>query len=240
MIIYFSGTGNSFSIAKRLGKKLSEIVIPLKHAFNNGDDAITFVFPLYCEDIPPHVRGFLKSFMLKDHQSVMAICTSGGGIGNAEYTFNKIMTDKGLKVKKFLNAPMIDNSFPVLFGSEVNHRQLDEEAIVEHFLKMTCTSQPRFNPLHKVTELLVYNTLTRRFLKKNVDVEQCVGCGKCIRICPNDNIDLLNKKAVINKSCTECFGCVHVCPNQAIYIRKRLTLKNQYTNKNIQINELNQ
>jgi flavodoxin len=32
MIIYFSGTGNSFSIAKKLGARINEPVVPLKKA----------------------------------------------------------------------------------------------------------------------------------------------------------------------------------------------------------------
>ncbi|PAB59294.1 EFR1 family ferrodoxin [Anaeromicrobium sediminis] len=239
MIIYFSGTGNSFSIAKRLGEKINEQVIPLKRAFNNGDENIIFVFPLYCEDIPPHVRKFLGTFKINNNQNVMAICTSGGGIGNAEYTFNRIMEKKGLIVKKFLSAPMIDNSFPVLFGGEVNRVFVDEDAIVNRFMNMTYNNSSSFNPMHKVTELLVYNSLTKRLFRKKVDKEKCIGCGKCEQICPNNNIQILNNTAVVKDDCTECFGCIHICPQQAIYVRKKVQKKNQYINENIDVNELN-
>lgn len=239
MIVYFSGTGNSYSIAKRLGHKMNEKVVPLKRAFNTGDKNMVFVFPLYCEDIPPHVRVFLKNFDIKSDQNVMAICTSGGGIGNAEYTFNKIMERKGIKVKKFLSAPMTDNSFPVLFAGEINTSFVDENEIVNRFLTMTYHNASTFNPMHKLIELVVYNALTRRLLKKKIDEDICVGCGKCKQICPNDNIKILNDKAHVNNECTECFGCVHVCPKQAIYVRKRLHKNNQYMNEHIDVSELN-
>ncbi|MCH4887662.1 4Fe-4S dicluster domain-containing protein [Acidaminobacter sp. JC074] len=105
---------------------------------------------------------------------------------------------------------------------------------------MTYINNSNFHPIHKATELLVYNAVTRKFLRKKVDEEKCIACGKCQMICPYDNIQLINKKAHVNSNCTECFGCVHVCPRQAIYVRKRLSKNNQYINKNIDVNELNQ
>jgi ferredoxin len=169
----------------------------------------------------------------------MAICTSGGGIGNAEFTFNRIMKKKGIEVVKFLSAPMIDNSMPILLGGAVNRVDIDEDKIVDRFINMTYKNQSTFNSIHKATELAVYNPLVRKLLTKKVMEDQCVACGKCESICPNDNIQIVDGTAVINKHCTECFGCVHICPKQAIYVRKPIGKTSQYINKNIDINDMN-
>lgn len=42
-------------------------------------------------------------------------------------------------------------------------------------------------------------------------VDKCVGCKLCIKTCPYDAIDLVNKKAVINDRCTLCGACVEAC-----------------------------
>lgn len=45
---------------------------------------------------------------------------------------------------------------------------------------------------------------------------KCIGCGKCVRVCPFDAIDMVEKKAIINEKCTACGQCVEACPVKAI------------------------
>lgn len=44
----------------------------------------------------------------------------------------------------------------------------------------------------------------------------CIGCGKCIPVCPFGALTLANGKAVCNSACTLCGACVPVCPVKAI------------------------
>jgi len=49
--------------------------------------------------------------------------------------------------------------------------------------------------------------------------ENCIGCGKCVKICPKQAIVIQKKKSVIDSNlCIGCFECMHVCPAQAIDI----------------------
>ncbi|MDR7856849.1 electron transfer flavoprotein subunit alpha [Tissierella sp.] len=45
---------------------------------------------------------------------------------------------------------------------------------------------------------------------------KCIGCGKCVRVCPFDAINMMDKKAVINEKCTACGQCIEACPVDAI------------------------
>ncbi|MFX0098482.1 MAG: DUF362 domain-containing protein [Candidatus Hodarchaeota archaeon] len=52
-----------------------------------------------------------------------------------------------------------------------------------------------------------------------IKVEKCVGCGKCVPICPVQAISIIDKKAVIDRdACVECSTCyrIAICPNKAI------------------------
>ena len=46
--------------------------------------------------------------------------------------------------------------------------------------------------------------------------EKCVGCGACIKVCPFDAINMVDKKAVITDKCTACGQCIAKCPVKAI------------------------
>ena len=51
----------------------------------------------------------------------------------------------------------------------------------------------------------------------NVNKEKCIGCTKCIKDCPVNDIFLDGNKANIkNKSCIKCGHCIAVCPTKAI------------------------
>jgi len=52
--------------------------------------------------------------------------------------------------------------------------------------------------------------------------EKCIGCSKCIPVCPYQAITLVNKIAVIDlNACTLCGACVPECPVYAIVIEKK-------------------
>ncbi len=52
----------------------------------------------------------------------------------------------------------------------------------------------------------------------SVDRGQCIGCAKCIYVCPSDAIRIISNKAVIDPTkCIKCGNCVEICPVYAIY-----------------------
>ncbi|MCK4936484.1 MAG: electron transfer flavoprotein subunit alpha [Elusimicrobiales bacterium] len=49
---------------------------------------------------------------------------------------------------------------------------------------------------------------------------KCIGCGKCVPVCPFAAVQMIDKKAVMNEACTFCGACVQVCPVDAITIER--------------------
>lgn len=46
--------------------------------------------------------------------------------------------------------------------------------------------------------------------------DRCVGCTRCLKICPTEAIRLVNGKAsIIGEKCIDCGECIRICPNHA-------------------------
>ena len=43
--------------------------------------------------------------------------------------------------------------------------------------------------------------------------DACIGCGKCVELCPLNNIHLESGRPVWGKNCTHCMACICYCPN---------------------------
>jgi len=57
-----------------------------------------------------------------------------------------------------------------------------------------------------------------------VDKNKCNGCGRCVKLCPFNQIKIVDDLAIIDAGCTMCGVCQESCPAGAILIkRERLT-----------------
>lgn len=54
-----------------------------------------------------------------------------------------------------------------------------------------------------------------------INADKCIGCGKCIEICPQHTIQMQNGVSrIIPKNCIRCFCCHEMCPAKAIDIKQ--------------------
>ena len=61
--------------------------------------------------------------------------------------------------------------------------------------------------------------------------DKCIGCGKCVSVCPLNNIIMKDSKPQWENHCTHCMACIHQCPMAAIEFKKITINKNRYYNK---------
>ena len=56
-----------------------------------------------------------------------------------------------------------------------------------------------------------------------VDVERCIGCGKCVNSCPTNALEIVEGKAHLKdeRICDGFGSCIAVCPANALYIEER-------------------
>jgi Fe-S-cluster-containing hydrogenase component 2 len=59
-----------------------------------------------------------------------------------------------------------------------------------------------------------------------VDKRKCTECAKCISVCPQGAISIVNEIAIINNNnCIECGICTQACPHYAIYTKINIDMR---------------
>jgi len=57
--------------------------------------------------------------------------------------------------------------------------------------------------------------------KPKVNKNECIGCGKCAKVCPQKTIEIKDKVARIKRSnCIKCFCCQEFCPVGAMKVKR--------------------
>jgi NAD-dependent dihydropyrimidine dehydrogenase PreA subunit len=111
-------------------------------------------------------------------------------------------------IKKASDEGLVHKAFHVHLNTE-----LDEEAICN-----CCSCCCGIFQLYS-RGVMPYHCYTNYLAK--VDEENCLGCGKCVEICPMHTIDLIDAIAKVNElKCIGCGLCAHHCPEEAIQLKR--------------------
>lgn len=246
MILYFSGTGNSLYIAKKMAEKLNDRIVSIADLVNKGqhkisvkaDESIGFVYPVIACAPPDIVTNFVKKVVFDgyDNNYLYSVYNCAG---SPEYT-SRIMKEAGekagLKICGFFDVLMPGNYItpkrhlpPEKVQEYLDHCDERIAQIVSDVEKQVCNYKKEKHSfllsygLHKLAVL----EKTEKFI---VD-DTCVGCGKCADICSTQAITMQGKKPVREeKRCAFCLGCVNVCPTRALNVGNKTQGNPQYIN----------
>ena len=237
----FSGTGNSYSIAKAISGYFS--IEPELITSNKDKDVVEvedlqvgIVAPIYLNDIPKVVKEFiLKMSFTNTNTYVFAVLTSSSGKNKSGFkNINIALAQNNAKL-----ALAYDISMPSAFQERVDMASMLNEAPhkVAEIIKAIESRQENYT-LHGSTKLpknftklsFMYRPLSRMTI-----TDKCGGCGLCCKLCPTNNIVLQNGKAVKGKNCIVCTACANWCPQYAINSRM---LKGQYHHPEVNATDL--
>ena len=244
MIFCFSGTGNSRYIAKRIADELHENIIDLNEkiktnnysSIETGNDII-LVVPTYAWRIPRVVSNWLYKTKFVGAKRIWFVMNCGGEIGNAaKYNLmlakNKHLTYMGTKqilmpenYIAMFNAPQVDQAKKIVEKAEG-----DIKETIKYMKEGKVFSKPRHN-LYDCFMSGPVNPIFYRFFVK-ADAFQvndtCIGCNQCVKKCPMNNIQLIDRKPIWGDECTHCMACICYCPQEAIEYGKKSIGKPRY------------
>ncbi|MCL1983796.1 MAG: EFR1 family ferrodoxin [Methanomassiliicoccaceae archaeon] len=236
--IYFSGNGNTKYCVERFmerydGSPAVSIEDPAIIDLLQGNDDIVLGYPVHFGNVPKMVQDFLirnrEYFVGKN---IFVICTmrifSGDGAGCGA----KILREHGAVVTGGLHLTMPDcvSDLKAVKTPAENRQRIGkaESRIVESVeaLKQGRPTQDGMSSVHYAAGMLLQRMWvggkTKNYSDKlRIDDERCVGCGKCIGLCPMRNLSSSDGRIIPEGRCTMCYRCINNCPNKAITLLGR-------------------
>jgi len=242
-IYYFTGTGNSLKIAQLLCDKLKECELVSiasiweDEIIKSTSEKVGFVFPLYYAGLPKIVKDFISKMDFSNSEYFFTVVTNAGDITDLPlYQIEMILVKKSKKLNAGFFITMPNN---YIIGYDVHPK----EKQLEFFEKAYKKADEIVNIIEKQGDVLRLDTdenkrkRQAKFNKtfhENVNHndkefysdENCTSCGICEKICPVQNIILVDGKPEWQHRCQQCLACINYCPEKAIQFGTQ-TLKTQ-------------
>lgn len=235
MILYFSGTGNSLAIARKIAEATNDQVIPLTDAVKqdlSGEKRIGLVYPSYDFAPPPAVQKLLPMLRVSPQAYIFVVITCGAQVGISSWFARHVFEQKGARVV-YCNKIRVPDCAGIAYKRNPNKQIWKFSKYAARLERIVDDIKAERSGVHYGGwSLLGWLSMSTSFGQKMikpfmpvVNADKCIGCAKCARICPVGNITMqeragLKPIAVNGPDCTACLACVHFCPHQAMQLGK--------------------
>jgi ferredoxin len=202
-----------------------------------SDKPFVFVCPTYAWRIPRVFESFIRETHFTGSKKAYFVMTCGGETGNAIRYIRKLCAEKGFELMGLSSVVMPEN-YIALF--KVPDREETEAVIRKALPKIRAAAEliGSARPLPDESVNLIgrfYSTVVNPVFYPVIvhakgfrATEACVGCGKCEKLCPLNNIKLDSGKPVWGGHCTHCMACICSCPAEAIEYKNNSKGKPRY------------
>jgi len=233
--IYFSGTGNSKYALEVFLREYSDDLVLFSIEDKNliehitTHDEIVFSYPVQYSAVPKFLRDFIHSnSSVWQGKRVFIIATMALFSGDGAGVLGRLLKQYGATITGGLHLQMPDSiaDEKVLKRSLKKNTQLVEQAERKTIQAVACIKNGQYpqegmGALSRLAgfflQRLWFGHRTGKYSDKlKVDADKCIGCSKCVNICPTGNIIMTDNKADGTDKCTLCYRCVNACPKQAV------------------------
>ena len=234
IVYYFTGTGNSLSVAEGLCRRLGDCeLVSIASVTDSGmirpeADRIGIVCPVYFFGLPSLVAVFAGRLDLARPRYVFAAVTLGGSGGSTALSqldgiLRRGPAGKGLDAGFMARMP---GNYILMYGPPEGRRQQEilrnADRRVEEIADLVGRGHRAglsFSLLASLVHLIMYS----RFIAGVHDADRrftadgrCTSCGLCAEVCPVGNIRLEAGRPAWLHRCEQCLACIHLCPTEAI------------------------
>ena len=237
MILFFSGTGNSNYVAKRIADALGDALVNLNDRIKASDtssvetgERVIIVTPTYAWRIPRVVRDWLRKTELRGAKQAWFVMTCGSEIGNADKYNRELCAEKAISCMGTAQIVMPENYIAMFSAPQADKaRQIvtKAEPDIDRAIAAIQANQPFAPTRNNLYDRFMSGPVNPIFYKFCVKADAftvsdtCIGCGQCAKRCPMNNVTLKDGKPVWGNNCTHCMACICYCPVSAIEYGKK-------------------
>ena len=231
-------------IAKAIGEELlliPDLIREGRYEFALGKgERIGLCFPTHGWQVPRLVREFIGRLRidgLSNQTFCWALTTCGDNMGetmtilNRDLARNKALEhDGGPLQAESVFSVIMPESYVCLPFMKTDTEEREAMKIdtarhqLPHIIQMVEERRRGIEELEKGSTPRLYSYVIGAYFNKRmvhdrkftVDTAKCIGCGKCVKVCPVDNIQGTPPEWLHNGRCTSCLACYHYCPVHAI------------------------
>lgn len=233
--IYFSGTGNSrYALEAFLGKydetaKAFAIEDENIVHYIKDNEELVFSYSVQYSNIPKMLKDFIdQNQLLWKGKKVFVIATMGLFSGDGAGILARQLRKYGAQITGGLHLKMPDSiadekalKRPVEKNKELVRKAEEKIDRTVQSIKSGKLPQEGIGLLYHMAGLfgqrLYFYNKTKQYTDRiKVDIQKCIGCGKCVGSCPMKNLSIENSFAKARDRCTMCYRCINTCPKQAI------------------------
>jgi flavodoxin/Pyruvate/2-oxoacid:ferredoxin oxidoreductase delta subunit len=239
VIYYFSGTGNSLFIARKIAGKTDSVLIPIPAVINYDSitceaEIIGIVFPVYYATndcgVPLIVSRFIKKLKNINSKYIFAVCTSGymsgetienlsriiksrGGKLSAGYSINMSNKDLGKEIRQKLSGKFTGKQSITSLNSSTARLQKKndkKEKKIELIADAVNNKKPGKLETRSIMGKLVFAPLL--LLIKPVFKHRYEKLSNEKHLPFNKLIQLADRSFNVNDKCNVCSICEIICP----------------------------
>ncbi len=196
-------------------------------------------------NIPIIVQKFIKKLDKIGTKYIFAVCTYGGGVGSTLTILDEMIRARGGHLASGFGVQMPQNAFKKPFENKTklynnwknkkfvfiyeyinlkNEGWFDTDGffirLVSYFLLLfkpfllkSMSSKAGFSKSSKIK----INEIIQFMDKSYHTDDNCISCGTCSKICPVQNIKMVDEKPFWQHRCENCLACIKWCPQKAIH-----------------------
>jgi ferredoxin/flavodoxin len=236
---YFSGTGNTAWVVRRLAERLTElgdeVVTASCERVAGSDvapaacDVMGIAFPVHASFAPSLVRDFIAELPSAAGKPLFAVTTAGYAAGDTAWYAVRPLRARGYEPFVLANVLVANNlrlpvlsPLPIPSLEKLAHKleraskQVDRLAGWIHRRERHVEGVGLFGRLLGVSQRLSVGPFEALAFKGFFADETCTCCGWCADHCPAHNIKTTDNGVEFLDRCMVCMRCYSFCPRQAI------------------------
>ncbi|MDD1710193.1 MAG: EFR1 family ferrodoxin [Methanoregulaceae archaeon] len=254
ILYYFTGTGNSLAVAEGLCRRLPDCeLVPIASVVKSSGriapeaDRVGITAPVYFSGLPAIVADFSLRLDLSKVPYSFAVLTLGGSGGTpALHQLERILTqgpgkrglDAGFTVKMpgnyvLMYSPPNEATIAKILA-QADRRVEEIAGMVEQGVQKR-PSMPLFGSLVQHLIYPRFVTSVHDADRKFTVDDRCTSCGRCVQVCPVENIRLEEGRPVWLHHCEQCMACIQLCPALAIQAGNKTEKRDRYCHPGLRL-----